>query len=178
MQAVTQNYLKSYINNKPLVRLRLPERQVIYNDHIIEPDELPEFIRQCSYCRLDRYVLQEDIPFLTELYERKVSAKLWHAGGWLVPSNTFLGIFVDFCEHFRIESFQSRKAYTRSISKTSFPRSRFRVLFLVLPLTKGEYTCALKAGLEKGVLTRERLNRGKRKRYIYYLNGGDSHGQR
>lgn len=175
MQTVTQNYLKSYFNNNPLVRLRLPERQVIYNDHMKSPEELKEFIKQC---RLWRYgVTEKDIPFLMELYERKNSTKLWHAGGWLVPSDTLLNIFIDFCRHFNINSFNSRKAYTRSITQNSFPRSRFRALFLLLPLTKGEYTIVLRRGIETGRLSRVKLNHGKHMRYIYYLNGGDEHGQ-
>ena len=97
--------IQSYKNKKPFVRTRLPERPVIYNDHIRNPDELPQLVKDCKlhqFC-----ITEDDISFLTELYNRKEQAKLWHAGGWLVPSEILLSIFLDFCRHFGIKSFYS-----------------------------------------------------------------------
>jgi len=104
------------------------------------------------------WLTERDFNFLKSLYNYKVKSE--H------KNEAIQEVFIKFLRHFKIKSF---RAYRKIQVEPKIFGKSLRVLFYIMPLTRGEYLRAVKNLVEKKKIKRVKLNNGGRGRYYYEL---------
>jgi len=107
----------------------------------------------------------DDIFFLMGLYVYKMS----NAIGNKVRIEALVNILISFLRHFNIKRWPGRNINAKFLYEHGSRCMRRRKLFLLLPLTIGEYRAALRDAIRKNLIVKE----GKKPRHNwFYLNDG------
>jgi len=143
------------------------ERKVIYNNLVNDYKDLREFIR---YYKLDEklHLSEDDIKFLEKLYHIKknhLTRRKWRRA--TVDNEILAKILYVFLNHFNVEGWRSYSSLQREIYRHFIPKKRTKLLFMIMPLTVGEYVMAVRHGHSLGLFKREPIGNGKNRRYVW-----------
>ena len=143
------------------------ERKVIYNNLVNDYKDLREFIK---YYKLDEklHLSEDDIKFLEKLYHIKENHTVRRKYRRATVDNEILAkILYVFLKHFNVDRWYSYGSLQREINRHFIPKRRTKLLFMIMPLTSGEYVVAVRYGYSLGLFRKESVGGGKKNRYVW-----------